>query len=342
MEGRILALQLFLVAALGMTFPINATQAHRSRLLKLLLESDRRYRGLAEHSNDIVTSMAPDGRRTYVSPRCEAVLGYTSSELTGGYDVDLAHPEDQSQLKRALDELAAGSREASVVVRLRHKCGDYRWISISMHVAQDPVTGKPVGLAATARDVTNWKLEQQSLASERVELHRLAFQDGLTGLSNRRHFDSELQRVWTNTESRDAVAVLMVDVDEFKSFNDSYGHQAGDACLRRIAGVISEVRRNSDVAARYGGEEFALVLTGVDESGAEQVADRIRRSIKALHIAHQGGTLGIVTASIGIAVGAGHHHASDVVAAADAALYAAKRNGRNRTAVATAIWSVPG
>jgi diguanylate cyclase (GGDEF)-like protein/PAS domain S-box-containing protein len=342
MEGRILALQLFLVAALGMTFPINAAQAHRSRLLKLLLESEYRYRGLAEHSNDIVTSMTLDGRRTYVSPRCEAVLGYSPSELTGRYDVDLAHPDDCPQFKSAFDELAAGSSEASVVVRLRHKCGHFRWTSISMHVVQDPVTGRPDTLAATVRDITRWKHEQQSLVSEHVELRRLAFQDGLTGLSNRRHFDAELERIWNHAESRDAIAVLMVDVDDFKSFNDSYGHLAGDACLQRVAGAIAEVRRDFDVAARYGGEEFALVLTQIDASGAQQVAERIRRSVEALHIPHQGSPFGVVTASIGIAVGAGQQHANDVVAAADTALYAAKRDGRNRIRLATAIQSVPG
>jgi diguanylate cyclase (GGDEF)-like protein len=169
-------------------------------------------------------------------------------------------------------------------------------------------------------------------ANRRLEL--LVTTDALTGLANRRRFSEFLDQEWHRAvRDQTSVALLMLDVDFFKRFNDTRGHQAGDECLRRVAAVIGgRVKRSSDLAARYGGEEFAVVLSGAEEAGALSVAHWIRREIEAQQIPHGGSSVSDhVTVSIGVAVvtpGAGTPPES-LTAAADAALYRAKELGRN-------------
>lgn len=171
------------------------------------------------------------------------------------------------------------------------------------------------------------------------ELARLARVDGLTGLGNRRHFDDVLDREWHRAiRAQTPFAFLMIDVDAFKTYNDHYGHRAGDRALKAIAACIAAgVTRAEDLAVRYGGEEFAVLLPATDEYGAYRVAETIRRAVAAMAIPHVSRT-GFVTVSVGVAAlrpqrGTG---SGLIVEAADAALYDAKRNGRNRTETAGA------
>ena len=170
--------------------------------------------------------------------------------------------------------------------------------------------------------------------NKRVEIERrlalLAETDGLTGLSNRRRFDDDLEREWERSlRQRTPVALLMIDADNFKAYNDNLGHQAGDNVLSAIATCINDhVRRSGDCAARYGGEEFAVILPNLGLSEARIVAERIRKSVEILTT----DKAAVATVSIGIAsaIPASSHKATDLIAAADAALYEAKRTGRNR------------
>ena len=181
-------------------------------------------------------------------------------------------------------------------------------------------------------------------ANER--LARLSQQDGLTGLANRRRFDLDLMReLGRARRERGPIAVVMADVDFFKSFNDNYGHPAGDDCLRRIAGALhSSCRRPLDVAARYGGEEFALILPDTSEEAARHRAFEAMRAVAALEIEHRGSEIArVITLSMGVA---GCVPDADVVAdtlveRADEALYAAKRAGRN-LAIAYSELPLPG
>lgn len=167
------------------------------------------------------------------------------------------------------------------------------------------------------------------------ELQRLATRDGLTSVANRRSFDDMLNMEWrrASRESR-ALSLLMVDVDFFKRFNDTYGHQGGDECLRHVAAAMSGVvKRASDAVARYGGEEFAILLPATEPDGALIVAERIRAAVTALRLPHSGSEVADhVTVSIGVASiqVTGNGVPSSLVAAADAALYRAKYTGRNR------------
>jgi diguanylate cyclase (GGDEF)-like protein len=177
---------------------------------------------------------------------------------------------------------------------------------------------------------------RDSLASLNATLEKLALQDGLTGLANRRQFDVSLGNEFSRATRHGApLALAMIDVDHFKAYNDRYGHGAGDACLRALAQAILRETpgRAGDLAARYGGEEMAVLLPNTDSAGAHAVAERMRAAIAALALPHAGSPLGIVTISAGVAAlvpRRGVDAPAALLELADRALYAAKEGGRNR------------
>ena len=179
--------------------------------------------------------------------------------------------------------------------------------------------------------------------SERLELEarlqRLSQMDGLTGLYNRRFFDQQLQAEWRRLRRIGApLALLMLDIDHFKAFNDSLGHLAGDDALRQVAGALRDsLQREGDVACRYGGEEFAIILANTGQEGGEHMAERVHELVAELAIAHPGSPAGRLTLSIGLAVAepVTQDSPATLIAHSDQALYRAKHEGRN----CTRIWS---
>jgi diguanylate cyclase (GGDEF)-like protein len=171
------------------------------------------------------------------------------------------------------------------------------------------------------------------LESANANLVTLSMTDQLTGVVNRRGFEHALEAAWKRSyrESRE-LSLLMIDVDHFKRFNDSYGHVEGDACLRSVARAITAaVTRECDIICRYGGEEFAVILDLTNSEGTRLVGERIRRSVASLDLPHSGSAIGHVSISVGCAttIATGKHFA-DLITMADTALYEAKRAGRNR------------
>ncbi|ROM71814.1 diguanylate cyclase response regulator [Pseudomonas brassicacearum] len=179
------------------------------------------------------------------------------------------------------------------------------------------------------------RVSQQQLLDTNLVLQRLMNSDGLTGLSNRRHFDEYLELEWRRAlRDQSQVSLLMIDVDYFKSYNDNLGHLEGDEALRKVATAIRDAcSRPSDLPARYGGEEFALVLPSTSPGGARLMAEKLRQSVVALNIPHttpDGGAN--LTVSVGVAT-VTPQQGSDcrqLISAADKGLYIAKHNGRNR------------
>lgn len=177
---------------------------------------------------------------------------------------------------------------------------------------------------------------QQQLLETNLVLQRLMNSDGLTGLSNRRHFDEYLEMEWRRSlREQSQLSLLMIDVDYFKSYNDTFGHVAGDEALRQVAGAIREgCSRSSDLAARYGGEEFAMVLPGTSPGGARLLAEKVRRTVESLQISHDQPRPGShLTVSIGVSTlvpGGGGQTFRVLIEMADQALYQAKNNGRNQ------------
>ena len=185
--------------------------------------------------------------------------------------------------------------------------------------------GQLSAVVETLRDLTDEKMAQ-------IALEQLATRDGLTGLANRRCFDDTLQAEWNRAlRQLQPLSLLMVDVDNFKAYNDAHGHLGGDDCLKRVARAVASEMRANDLVARYGGEEFAVILPNQSLKGAAIVAERIRCRVEQLQLPCRFAA-GHVTVSIGAAtaIAGPDNHASQLVAIADAALYRAKHLGRNR------------
>jgi len=196
---------------------------------------------------------------------------------------------------------------------------------------------KPVSeivLLAKVRAMLRIAAMQDELHEAHRKLQEISFLDGLTGIPNRRHFDETFATEWKRCIRLESpLSIVLGDIDFFKQFNDIYGHQAGDSCLRAVASSLSEsLFRVEDLVARYGGEEFAAILPGTDTDGALAVAERMLRSTRELHIPHEKGIGGHVSCSFGIATVYPNleQPASSLLQMADTHLYAAKRAGRNR------------
>jgi two-component system chemotaxis family response regulator WspR len=188
------------------------------------------------------------------------------------------------------------------------------------------------GLYHRQRDAAMRELEvlKTELEVTNAKLLKLLAVDALTGLANRRHFDETFDLEWRRAARfASSIALVMVDVDHFKGYNDRYGHPAGDVCLRQVAGALADtVLRPGDLAARYGGEEFVLVLPSTDEAGAVTVAEACRARVRGLAIEHGGSSVAnVVTISLGVAAARpdAAHAPEELLVRADAALYTAKR-----------------
>lgn len=204
----------------------------------------------------------------------------------------------------------------------------------------DDFLHKPVSevvLLAKVRAMLRIATRQQEICAVHRQLKEIAILDSLTGIPNRRHFDDTLAAEWKRcirTES--PLSIVISDVDFFKQFNDIYGHQAGDVCLRAVASSLSEsLFRVEDTVARYGGEEFVAILPGTDANGAYAVAERMRQSARDLGIPHERGIDGRISCSFGVASTrpSADKAPQQLLKTADAGLYAAKRAGRNRVAL---------
>ena len=305
------------------------------------LESESRYRLLADHSSDMIFHLDRELVRRYASPACREILGYEPHELVGIRPADQIHPDDVERVAAVFRSLVDGSADrSSVVNRIRHKDGHWVWVEVEFRSVRDPRSEKPSGIVGTMRDISLRKSIELQLAEASHQLLQLSRQDSLTGLANRRCFDEMLTSYHkAAVDDGGRLSLVMIDVDCFKSFNDRYGHPAGDECLRRIAGAITvSIRQPRDIAARYGGEEFAILLPKTDEAEAALVAERIRLSVARLAIEHTGSSTGFVTLSAGIAASdgdAGDHDWRGLLRSADDALYEAKRGGRNTVSIAS-------
>lgn len=236
-------------------------------------------------------------------------------------------------------------------LKLDARCTDIPVIFVTSHnEASDETLGLSVGAVdfiskpihpdvVKARVKTHLKLKLQSDL-----LRKLVFIDGLTGVFNRRYFDHRLSSEWLRAQrNHTALGLLLIDVDFFKRYNDLYGHQAGDDCLRKVAKALRQgVRRPADVVVRYGGEEFACLLPETDAEGALLVARQLESAVRTLGLPHgHAAEGGVVTVSIGVAVKtpAAHSTYDELLAEADKQLYRAKAAGR---AQACAEVAVPG
>jgi diguanylate cyclase (GGDEF)-like protein len=183
-------------------------------------------------------------------------------------------------------------------------------------------------------DVTDVATNRRQLQAVNAKLQQLSSTDRLTGLYNRGHWEESLKVAYARHQRHgNATSLVMFDIDHFKRVNDTYGHQAGDHVIEQVARLVREHVRDSDVAGRYGGEEFAVVLSDTDKVGARVFAERLRKSVEALEVLHDGHSIRF-TISLGIAdLSKPSVNHADLIAWADQALYASKNAGRNRVTV---------
>ena len=297
------------------------------------IADDEDFKFLAEHSVDIVCRSGLDRVLTYVSPSSLYVLGWKPEELTNRLVDDFILTEDLPLLAAAI-----ASQHDTVTMRMRRPDGSTPWMENRARLLRDPVTGEPTGWVVTMRDISDRKALEEKLSSQ-------ALTDGLTGIANRRAFDRALAREWKRTlREGSQISLLLLDIDYFKEFNDRYGHQVGDDCLRTVASAVSGAVRATDLVARYGGEEIAVILPGTLIFGAVEAAEKLRSAIESLRFPHEGrADTGVwLTVSIGAATALARHGGTmkmpeTLLLAAENALYRAKHEGRNRVATALLV-----
>jgi diguanylate cyclase (GGDEF)-like protein/PAS domain S-box-containing protein len=287
-----------------------------------LRRSEERFRSLVRNSVDVNVILAADGTIAYESPAVERVLGARSDSRLGTLALDWVHPDDRQRVARLFLVVARKpGAEAAAEMRVRHADGSWRSIeAVVKNLLHDPAVG---GVVVNYRDITARKELED-------ELRVRAFHDALTGLANRALFVDRLGHALARTRrTRDRVAVLFLDLDDFKTINDSLGHGEGDQLLRATAERLRGALRGGDTIARMGGDEFAVLVEDAAAGPPREVAERLLDTLQAPF--QRGDRELFVHASVGVAVVSGRQTSGEeLLRNADAAMYIAKSRGKNR------------
>jgi len=327
-----------LIGLAGVTVDIT-----KQKLLEQDLEANKNTlsRALSEMS-DGLAMFGADGRLIFCNEQYLALFPKSSyirkpgTHITDilralvrhGERIDLPSDLDETAIQAAADRLFVNKDEELPM-------SDGRWLSLRTRSASDGT------VLALVSDITALKKSERSLASLAETMRDLAETDSLTGLANRRRLETEFQKNQEEAISANSeFSLILIDVDRFKLFNDTYGHTAGDSCLKKIAGVLQTYAdRHQGLALRLGGEEFGILLGKMSESQAVAMGNALRGAVRALQIEHKASEYGIATVSLGIATSTTqerYENVSDMLTRADEALYEAKRCGRDSLRMATA------
>ncbi len=286
--------------------------------------TEERVRALVENSSDVITVVAPDLTVRWQSPSVARTLGLAVEDVIGRRLTSLVHPDDTRGLEKQLASVTSSGGVATETVRFRHADGGWRHLEV---VAESRLNDPAIeGLVLSMRDIS----ERKGLEDE---LRRRAFHDSLTGLANRALFEDRLAHALARARRHEhSVAVLFLDLDDFKTINDSLGHSSGDELLSAVATRIADVARITDTAARLGGDEFAVLLELTD--GNEEAERVARRLLEELAPPITVGDRELrVGASIGVAVSDGGLTVDEILRNADTAMYAAKEAGKGTVRV---------
>ncbi|WP_054313200.1 diguanylate cyclase [Mesorhizobium sp. 1M-11] len=305
-----------------------AALLHEREQLQRLAQADRDiYEMVARQSGDMAFVCDLDGRIVFISPVTAQVLGLGEGAL-GDFDWrNHIHPDDLGIIDAALQRARRGEEDVDCLFRAFDADGNELWFENRMRLSTTTSKEGPRFIVGSTREVTARVLREQ-------QLEKMAAVDVLTGLPNRRQLNEQSRVKWRMAARHsDFLSLHVIDIDFFKAYNDVYGHAKGDKCLGEVASAIRKVlKRPDDFCARYGGEEFVALLPGTDAAGALKVGEDICAAVRNLNIQHDASEYGIVSVSVGCATirPAFADDDGSLFEAADAALYQAKRQGRNR------------
>ena len=293
-------------------------------------EELRKLSRAVEQSPSSVMITDTKGNLTYVNPKFCEVSGYSREEVIGHNPRFLKSGETPLSTYEGLWGALISGNEYKCELLNKKKNGDFYWESASFSPIKSP-SGNITHFLAVKEDIT----EKKRLEGRLTEL---SFTDELTGIANRRSYEKAIESEWNRARRKQMpLACIMVDIDYFKSFNDNFGHIAGDDCLRKVAQAIkSVIVRAGDLVARYGGEEFILILPDSDKESARKLAEVLRKKVESLKIENPSSDISdYITISLGVAslVPGETGMGSVLVSATDSELYLAKKEGRNRVKV---------
>ena len=332
------------LAALVLLFDIYTMYQQRQlqRIRRQLAEREQLFQLITENAADMIAVIDRSGQRLYNSPAYQKILGYGPEELASTSSMDQIHPDDRARVREASAKASSTGRGERLEYRIRHKDGSWRFLESTASAIRSPA-GETEGLVIVNRDITERKRAEERLAHQ-------AFHDSLTDLPNRSLFLDRLQRTITvsRRHSEFKFAVLFIDIDEFKVFNDSLGHAAGDSLLVQITKRLTAGLRGADTVARPGvgedtelfvgestlarpgGDEFTVLIEELhDPSDAIRVAERIQQKL-AIPFDSNGQEI-VLSVSIGIAFSNnGGMEAQDLLRDAEIAMYRAKSSGKAR------------
>jgi diguanylate cyclase (GGDEF)-like protein/PAS domain S-box-containing protein len=270
----------------------------------------------------------------YIGPQIESLLGWSPSSWVSVEDwAARMHPDDREWVVNFCVAQSKAGADHEADYRALTRDGGYVWIRDVVHVVRNE-DGEVDSLVGFMFDISERKKTEEKLVTLQKELEELSFKDGLTGVANRRMFDSILEREWANAQRHNQpLSLIMLDIDYFKQYNDHYGHIQGDDCLKRVGQALgSAAARSRDFFARFGGEEFVLVLPETDEKSAAQIAERCRSLIFKEQIPHEKSQVSqVLTISLGVGTIIPTHQEEPLgfIEEVDRRLYQAKQGGRN-------------
>lgn len=294
--------------------------------------NEERFRMITEYSSDMITIHDSTGKYMYVSAAGKEILQYEDHEVIGYDSYLFIHPDDIEMTNDNFRELLADGYVVATY-RIRRKDGQYIWFESSLKFLKGKTNEQQI--IGISRNITERKEAEQKLEEANRMLKDLSEKDGLTGIWNRRAFDEQLNVEWHRASLKSQMlSLIMLDIDYFKKYNDTYGHQAGDICLKQVANALElAVWKTEDVVFRYGGEEFVVILPGADVARAERIGEMIRKTVESLAIPHSASEISqFVTISLGVNSIVPNEEKSieQFIEGADQALYQAKQSGRNR------------
>lgn len=318
-------LQFYMATAVLMALPAAGDLKQRKRTIQELEEQAALHRLILDGTGDVILTLELDGSIRFASPSVRNVLGLDPAAVVGAVPRSAIHPDDIERAEAAFrDAFSNPDRTFAAECRVVIGGRQVGWFEVHSRATLD-AGGRASGAVCVLRDVSRRKEEERRLSLA-------ALTDPLTGLYNRRAFDAALADRLAGGSGRPG-ALALFDLDRFKEVNDRHGHAAGDAVLRAFADVLRAGVRESDLVARLGGEEFAVLIDDADINAAQSVCERMRARLAETEIPVPGGPVS-VTVSAGIAPLLSPGSTEEVLSAADAALYRAKAEGRNRLALA--------